>query len=286
MDRPSPGLLAQFACLLEATARKAGNVHRFADFDDATYVDFLLSAAAISGPLDRARNVGLGATVREAIAATHEVVATNTNLGMVLLLTPLAMLDDNEDIARVGRVLGATTVEDARLVYEAVRLAQPGGLGRVTEQDVADAPTVTLREAMRLAAPRDVVARQYVTDFADVMSAVRSLRQSLVSGHFLETAIVATHLAVLQSVPDTLIARKRGEDVAREASRRAADVLERGWPASGRAEFAAFDRWLREDGHARNPGATADLVTAALFLSLRDGTIPLPLPRWSDPFPE
>ena len=44
---PSLGLLAQTACIWEATARKPGNVHRFADFDDASYVDFLLSAVAL-----------------------------------------------------------------------------------------------------------------------------------------------------------------------------------------------------------------------------------------------
>ena len=40
---PPPGTLAAVACVLEASARKPGNVHRFADFDDATYVDFMLS---------------------------------------------------------------------------------------------------------------------------------------------------------------------------------------------------------------------------------------------------
>ena len=54
----SPGLLAQVACLLEVTARKPGNVHRGRDFADSHYLDFLLSAAAIAGPLDRARRIG------------------------------------------------------------------------------------------------------------------------------------------------------------------------------------------------------------------------------------
>src|SRR4051794_9824683 len=86
----SPGQLGQVACILEATARKPGNVHRFRDFDDAHYVDFLLSAAAIAGPLDRAATVGVGATVLRAVEATRRVVATNTNLGIILLLAPLA----------------------------------------------------------------------------------------------------------------------------------------------------------------------------------------------------
>src|SRR5256886_5501702 len=40
---------AQLACLLEASAPKPGNVSPFASFRDATYEDFLASAAAI-GP--------------------------------------------------------------------------------------------------------------------------------------------------------------------------------------------------------------------------------------------
>ena len=39
------GLCAQLACVLEATARKPGNVHRFADFDDVSYLDFVTAAA-------------------------------------------------------------------------------------------------------------------------------------------------------------------------------------------------------------------------------------------------
>src|SRR5262249_31932993 len=51
----SPGLAAQLACLIEVTARKPRNVHRLHDFDDLTYPDFLLSAAAIRPALAPAR---------------------------------------------------------------------------------------------------------------------------------------------------------------------------------------------------------------------------------------
>jgi triphosphoribosyl-dephospho-CoA synthase len=94
----------------------------------------------------------------------------------------------------------------------------------------------------------------------------------------MESAIIHCHLHLLAGHPDTLIARKRGRAEAEEASRRAADVLAGGWPAraEGRAALAALDQWLRTDGHARNPGTTADLVTACLFVALRDGLIQLP----------
>ena len=85
-----PGQLAQAACLLEVTARKPGNVHRYADLPGLHFVDFLLSAMAIAEPLDQAGITGVGRAVLAAIEATRRVVSTNTNLGIVLLLAPLA----------------------------------------------------------------------------------------------------------------------------------------------------------------------------------------------------
>ena len=67
------------------------------------------------------------------------------------------------------------------------------------------------------------------------------------------------------------VARKRGPAEAEEAARRARTVIDTGW-----AELKSFDAWLRAEGHARNPGATADLLTACLFVLLRENTITLP----------
>src|SRR5271163_4343442 len=88
------GLLVQAACLWEVTARKAGNVHRYRDFSDLTYLDFVLSAAAIAPVLAAAGSRRVGSTVLECIQATRRVVQTNTNLGMVLLLAPLAAVPE------------------------------------------------------------------------------------------------------------------------------------------------------------------------------------------------
>lgn len=285
----SPGTIAQLACVLEVTARKPGNVHRYADFADASYLDFLLSARAIVGPLDQARESGIGQTVLECVKAAQCFISTNTNLGIVLLLAPLACVPEGVPLQDgLAKVLLATTVDDARLVYEAIRLARPGGLGSAKVQDVHHEPTVTLIDAMRLAADRDAIARQYVTRFADVFEiALPALKASFRAGRSWETAVVLTHLTLLSRLPDTLIARKRGDSEARIASALAKDVLELGWPdrEGGVTRFRAFDAWLREGGHARNPGATADLVAAALFAALRDGTILFPLKNEvPDPF--
>jgi triphosphoribosyl-dephospho-CoA synthase len=284
--RPDPGELARIACLLEVTARKPGNVHRHADFDDAHYLDFLLSASAIGRGIGLARTEGIGPAIEAAVEDTLRVVATNTNLGMILLLAPLAAVaDDFEPRSGVAGILDVLTIDDARCVYRAIRRMNPGGLGRADDQDIDSEPTVTLLGAMRLAADRDLIARQYATAFADVFDlALPALRSSLAAGHPLESSIIASHLQLMASCPDTLIARKLGPSLAEESARRAASVLASGWPDApdSASQLTKFDAWLRADGHARNPGATADLVAATLFLALRDGTIKLPLPPdWS-----
>jgi RimK family alpha-L-glutamate ligase len=268
---------ALLACLWEATARKAGNVHRTADFADVTYADFVTSAVLAAPELGRAADRPLGETVLAAVRATRAVVRTNTNLGIVLLLAPLAKVPAGVELrAGVADVLARTTVADSAAVFEAIRLANPGGLGKTKDQDVNDAPTRPLREVMALAADRDLVARQYATGFADVFDlGVPALVDGLARFGRVEPAVQHCQLAWLAAHPDSLIARKRGPDVAAEASRRARAVVAAGGvgTAAGRAAYDDFDGWLRADGHARNPGTTADLVTACLFAALRDGSL-------------
>jgi triphosphoribosyl-dephospho-CoA synthase len=254
-DQPplTPGLLAQLACILEVMAPKPGNVQRHRDLPGLHVLDFLASALAIAEPLDRARRDGVGVAVECAIEATRRVVATNTNLGMVLLLAPLAAVPSGVNLEEgVETVLAATTVDDSRAVFRAIRHARPGGMGSVPKQDIADEPTLPLRAVMTLAADRDLIARQY--------------------------ANIAAHLTVLSRHPDSLIVRKAGLESAREVSRRAADLLSAGWPDRPAAVdmCSTFDDWLRDPSRRYNPGTTADLVTAALYAALRDGTILVP----------
>lgn len=277
-----PGRLAQLACVLEVLAPKPGNVHRNLDLPDLHLFDFLASALAIEEPLDRASVDGVGAAVEGAIESTRRLVSTNTNLGIVLLLAPLAAVPEGVDLREgVASVLSATTVDDARSVYRAIRRAQPGGMGSVPEQDLADEPTLPLRDVMALAADRDLVARQYTNGFREVFDdAQPALRRSLALGHRLESAIIGAHLTLLSRHPDSLIVRKAGNAAAEDVSRRARELLDAGWPDApdSAARLEAFDRWLRDPCRRLNPGTTADLVTASLYASLRDGTIPLPHP--------
>ncbi len=265
---------AHLACLLEATARKPGNVHPQASFDDLTYDDFVRSAQAAAPAFERAAERGVGPTVLDAIERTRRAVARNTNLGIVLLLAPLACVPPARRLRDgIRDVLSTLSRTDAECVYRAIRLANPGGMGRVEAEDIAGIPSVTLLEAMRLAADRDQIAAQYVNDFALVFAGVDRLTARGLFPNCWEDAVIDLQLWLLTECPDTLIARKCGPAVAEEASRRAQFVLQAGWPdgQAARPLLAEFDAWLRADGHRRNPGTSADLVTACLFAAFRDG---------------
>src|ERR1700716_1709734 len=81
---------AQLACLIEASAPKPGKVSPGRHFADFSYEGFLAGAAAIGAPLAGAGTRPVGATVRLAVEATARWTRSNSNLGVVLLLAPLA----------------------------------------------------------------------------------------------------------------------------------------------------------------------------------------------------
>lgn len=277
--------LVQVACIWEAAARKAGNVHPRAELPGMSLTDFLLSAAAIRVPFEDGCGRGVGHAIWSAVEATREIVGHNTNLGIILLTAPLVAVRDSVGLRDgVSAVLGGLTVRDAEDAFQGIRLANPGGLGKAPEQDVSQHPTVTLLEAMRLAADRDMVARQYANGFADVFDfGTPAFLDAFNRFGCIEAAVIDSQLRWLAEYPDSLIARKNGLVVADDVRRRAAEVLRLGGiaTAEGRRAGVALDRHLRSDGNKLNPGTTADLITACLFVALRENKVAPSAPfRW------
>jgi triphosphoribosyl-dephospho-CoA synthase len=273
---------AQIACLLEACAEKPGNVTRHKDFNDTCFEDFVISAAAIGPAFQRATDAPVGETIIQAVRATRRFVGVNTNLGIVLLLAPLAKAAGlgHSDALRlaVSSVLRSLTVDDARLTYEAIRLARPAGMGTVQHHDLQEPDVdITLREAMGQARDRDALAREYVTDFEITFEVgLNALQGILEQGAGMSEAVVQTFLTILTQVPDTLIARKNGMDAARKVSGHAGQVLKYGgiFSKKGKAEIKRFDLDLRDKGHTLNPGTTADITAAVLFAYLVENDLP------------
>jgi triphosphoribosyl-dephospho-CoA synthase len=282
-------IMVQTSCIWEVMARKVGNVHPGVLSADQTVVDFLISGACVASVFaDRGAARDVGHRILSGVTATQRYVGKNTNLGIALLLAPLASAPTHMRF-RTGLplVLNGLTVNDAWRTYSAIRRANPGGLGDALEQDVRDTPTVTLLEAMNLAADRDLIARQYANGYADVFDfGTPAFLASYERFGCVEAAIIDCQLRWLAEYPDSLIARKNGPAVAEDVRLRAAEVLRLGGlkTPDGRAAGVALDRHLRSDGNKLNPGTTADLVTACLFVALRENKVVPSAPfRWDVP---
>lgn len=267
--------LVQLACLLEVSAPKPGNVSPGRHFADTRFEDFLASALVIGPPL-ACTTSPMGACIRAAVAATAAWTRRNTNLGMILLLAPLARAaaQGGDMRAATRDVLAETTVEDASEVYAAIRLAAPGGLGRADDQDISTEPTRTLMQVMTLAAERDAIAREYATGFAATFDiGAPALRAARRDGLAWDDATVETYLTLLASAHDTHIMRRARREAAATATILAAEAMAAGGVRSsaGRERIAQMDAALRRPDNALNPGSTADLTAAALFVVLAQG---------------
>lgn len=276
----SLGHAAALACSLEAAAPKVGNVHRGADFADLTLYDFLLSGQLLGETLEQQASRSLGESILAIVAATRQQVRSNSNLGIALLFAPLAKCyrEGALSACTVLDVLEASTPRDAELIYEAIRLAQPGGMGQAEKYDIqtSSAPKHIL-EAMQLAREHDLIARQYCTGLADIFDrGVPTLLTESERSSSLIRGIVSTHLYLISELGDSLVRRKCGPNLERQLQARASQVFHQiqtaGWEAA-ESELAELDFWLRSDGHRRNPGTTADLMAASLFVALLSGQL-------------
>jgi triphosphoribosyl-dephospho-CoA synthase len=278
---------AQLACILEVNAWKPGNVSKTHDFLDCRFEDFLASAVAIGPAFREAVRSPVGKTILQAVKDTRRLVGTNTNLGMAIALAPLAKAaaTGHPDGLRaaVMEVLEDLTVEDARMAYEAIRIAAPAGLGKVERCDVYEGDAeVTLSAAMELARDRDTLASEYVTGFQLTFEVgYATLLRLWEVGRKFSDSILQTFITILARVPDTLIARKNGPAAAERISGLARSVLEDGGVFSEKGLMAVkkLDLTLRDERHRMNPGTTADLVAAAIFILLVEGRM---LKRFKD----
>lgn len=285
----SIGQLAAMASMLEASAPKAGNVHPSACFSDMDFTDFLAGGLCLAPVIDLEIGSSVGTLVRECVSATRKQLARNTNLGTVLLIAPLAkamnslqslnpermpVVDRAQSIdllkCAVTRVLEGMNEADSVAIYSAIRTAQPGGLGRHRTHDIRGKAPTGIRDAMAMASDRDAVARQYVNGFEDVCDRMAVwLRNCLERGLDLPNALCEIQLRWLSLEADGLIVRKVGPGLAKEAQQ-LSEIALLEWLETGirGVRWQALDTFLRADGHRRNPGTTADLIAAAIFVVL------------------
>ena len=258
------------ACLDELEAPKPGNIHVYAP--GRKPVDLFRRSAQVCAPRLAAPEARVGKRILDAVDATVAEVGTNTNLGIVLLCAPLAAAAENAACglrAAVAGVLDALDLEDAALAFRAIARAAPGGLGRAARHDVREAPTLSLRDAMAEAAGRDRIAHQYVTGFADVFAVGEpTLEAGLKRWRDPKWATLAVFLQFMSAFDDSHVVREHGAAAGGKLRRDATSMRQcfsqAADPAAFLPELMEWDRSLKS--HGINPGTSADLTVATLFV--------------------
>jgi triphosphoribosyl-dephospho-CoA synthase len=259
------------ACDDELDAPKPGNVHRFAVDRGKTVAAFMRSAEVAAPALTRA-GARVGARILAAVEATAGAVGSNTNLGIILLCAPLAAAAESGAADLRAALLGVLEhldIEDASLAFRAIALAAPGGLGSAERHDVRAPATVTLRCAMREAAPRDLIARQYASGFQEVFAIGEpALKAALARFADKRTPTLAVYLEFLSASPDSHVVREHGAAAAEQIRLTAKGFLDRLRAGRDAADLLTdlmrWDELLKSRGH--NPGTSADLTVATLFV--------------------
>lgn len=259
------------ACMAELEALKPGNVHIFADGHGMTVQDFIASADAV-GEVIAEPDLTLGERILHSVQATQDAVKMNTNLGMILLCAPLIQAKLNDQgtglQANIHAVISGSDMQDAEACFAAIRLANPAGLGTVDAHDVHQPADCTLLQAMQQTANQDSIARQYANNFADVFDGLAYYQKALGKWQRPAWAATALYLHFLSSFLDTHIVRKQGETIAKlvqnEAIEHAAEFNSAFNPKNYQSALMAFDAALKKRG--LNPGTSADLTVASLFL--------------------
>lgn len=257
------------ACEMDVTAFKPGNVSQESPGHGMTAEDFLASAEA-AAPHVTDPGLEIGERIYRAIEATRATVDCNTNLGIVLLAAPLMhaaqhRMPDDTLVQQLQHSLDALTREDAEWVYQAIRLASPGGLGESPRHDVREKPVVTLLTAMQEAEKWDRIAYQYTHCYTDILGAgLISLHQGRVHWDSESAAVTSAYLGFLSGFPDSHIGRKYGLDTAEQVQTMTFDCIAHlaecaDWPCAT-THLKGLDQTLKSSGF--NPGTSADLTVA------------------------
>jgi triphosphoribosyl-dephospho-CoA synthase len=301
------GNCASIAALLEVSAYpKPGNIHRLSDLQDTKYEHFLaggVSLGSVMGGLaekssntDDFGSIRIGESIREAVDEMFKWQnGGNIHLGVILLFAPLSAaagaiishdIDADELRGYTRRVISEATSQDTVDIYAAIdRAMSLENLGSADELDVTDQRSIdrimreniTLLQVFEICREKDMICREWVTGFSMVFeTGYPYLIERIQAGASINDATVDTFLKILADNPDSLILRKSGLEAAKTVSKKAEAIMQAGGTATetGRKMLNALDDELKEENGKMNPGTTADLTAASLFVLLLTGWRP------------
>lgn len=281
----TPDEIAQCATLamaLEVSATpKPGNIDREHNYPDTRYEHFLASAIATYPHFAEAarKRKNLGNLLHDAVAESNKWQhGGNTHFGALILLLPLAMAEGNT--VKAHEIVKKTTTEDAIHFYQAFKEADVN-VPKVSKLSLHDQNATieihrekkTLYQLMQIAETYDEIAREWTHRFPLTREAHKLLVNHTKNQNAdINEAIVQTYLEILKTEPDTFIQTKHNRKTAIQTSKQAANIINQikkeGY-ANTLPEIKKFDTHLLSE--KINPGSTADIIIAGLFLLLLGG---------------
>ncbi|RKZ70966.1 MAG: triphosphoribosyl-dephospho-CoA synthase [Gammaproteobacteria bacterium] len=259
--------------ITEVNSLKPGNVSPYSEGHDMIVADFVKSAE-LSTPILCDPSLSVGERILESVKLTMSEVGCNTNLGMLLLFAPLirgAELGVAQLQSNLGLVLQELNDRDTACIFAAISHASPGGLGESEKYDVNQKlqDNITLQMAMTEAKDRDLIAKQYVTDFEDIFSTGSDcIEDFALRWNSVQWSAVACYMGFMAEFPDSHIRRKYGHEVAEQIKINAAPIAtafrEQDSPEEATEMLMKFDKALKQKGV--NPGTSADLTAASLLV--------------------
>ncbi|MDD1773904.1 MAG: triphosphoribosyl-dephospho-CoA synthase [Methanobacterium sp.] len=285
--------IAQMASVLEVSGHpKPGNVHRTQNFPDMVFEDFLISGVAIGDTMEKAAergaredlsHINLGALIKEAVVETNRWVENNTNLGIIMLLTPIcaaasSIINFNELPDKIHEIMKSTTPEDAVNLYDAINIADAGGMGEKEELDVSSDQAksellekgINMYQVLDLSSSWDDLAYEITHQYPVSLQIGCPTFKTLKKKHGINQATVQTFLTILSRKPDTLISRKYSRSIAEQVTADTKIILDKGGilTEEGRNLLEKFDQDLMKKKY--NPGTTADFTASTLMMALLD----------------
>lgn len=266
---PLPETLVSRSAVTAATlvysAPMPGSGSRYVD-GGVAHEARVLAAFAAGESFGRAAERGTGETVLGASRAAMDL-AGFADLRSAAYLAPLARAALTGE--PVGRVLDRLDHADIAPFVRAIEVS--GGddpLAGALGYALGAGRDATLRDAMRFAAGRDALAREYARGFEVTRELARpALLSALSRADSVRGALVHAYLEVLSEVPDLEVAARAGRGEAEDASRMARGVLKAGGVHSRRGleGVANLDGLLRANPRLA-PTATERPIIAAAFL--------------------
>ena len=267
----------KYVCDKEMDSLKPRNVHKYSKGHGMDTKDFFKSSLIISKCLTK-KNLNLGQKILTSVNEIQSKIKKNTNLGIILMLSPIATVVQKEGIIskeellkKIKSLIKKQSVKNSIPIFKAISHTSPGGLGFSKKYDVNKQPNINLYKAMKFAKKKDLIAKQYYCGFEDIFNTgIPAYKNFYNKWGKVDWALTGVYLTFLKKFNDSHIMRNKGKKIAKNVRKEAKKYyffLKKNENLTKiKKKLLFFDKKLKSK--RINPGTIADLTVATLFFEI------------------